>query len=150
VFTALKTNQKYRLSNWPLVLGRKVHHLKIFGATRAPHLLPAYVPDRMALGEICYQTILQGFNASLVKDKKMVFIPYGFQLEYYFVKDTTQIRQVGLNQEFRFETGRYYKHNPKKMVEKHAEQVIVYWPYVHDKFEDEVFTENAHNWDEVL
>jgi hypothetical protein len=24
------------------------------------------------------------------------------------------------------------------------------WPYAHDKFEDEVFTENAQNWDEVV
>jgi hypothetical protein len=24
------------------------------------------------------------------------------------------------------------------------------WPYAHDKFEDEVFTENAQDWDEVI
>jgi hypothetical protein len=24
------------------------------------------------------------------------------------------------------------------------------WPYAHDKFEDEVFTENAQDWDEVV
>jgi hypothetical protein len=68
----------------------------------------------LALGGICYQTILQGFNASLIKDKKMVSIPYGFQLEYYFVKDTTQVKQEGLSHlEYRFLTGRY-RNNDKK------------------------------------
>ena len=33
---------------------------------------------------------------------------------------------------------------------KHASQVSSYWPYTHDKFEDEVFTENAQDWDEVV
>jgi hypothetical protein len=27
--------------------------------------------------------------------------------------------------------------------------VSSYWPYAHDKFEDEVFTKNAQDWDEV-
>jgi hypothetical protein len=29
-------------------------------------------------------------------------------------------------------------------------QVSSCWPYAHDKFEDEVFTENAQDWDEVV
>jgi hypothetical protein len=33
---------------------------------------------------------------------------------------------------------------------KHASQVSSCWPYAHDKFEDEVFTENAQDWDEVV
>jgi hypothetical protein len=58
-----------------------------FGATRVPHLLPLYVPDRLVLGEICYQTIIQGYNATLVKDKKWDFIPYGFHISFCMVKD---------------------------------------------------------------
>jgi hypothetical protein len=33
---------------------------------------------------------------------------------------------------------------------KHASQVSFFWPYSHDKFEDEVFTKNAQYWDEVV
>jgi hypothetical protein len=32
----------------------------------------------------------------------------------------------------------------------HASQVSSCWPYAHDRFEDEVFTENAQDWDEVV
>jgi hypothetical protein len=33
---------------------------------------------------------------------------------------------------------------------KHASQVSSCWPYAHDRFEDEIFTENAQDWDEVV
>jgi hypothetical protein len=73
-------------------------YIRVFGATRAPHLLLVYVPDRLVVGEICYQTILQGYNATLVKDKKRAFIPYGFHIGFYMVKDTAQAKKEGLSQ----------------------------------------------------
>jgi hypothetical protein len=57
-----------------------------------------YVHDRLVVGEICYQTILQGYNATLVKDKKRAFIPYGFHIAFYMVKDTAQAKKEGLSQ----------------------------------------------------
>jgi hypothetical protein len=35
-------------------------------------------------------------------------------------------------------------------VVEHANHVISNWPYAHNDFEDEIFTENALKWDEVL
>jgi hypothetical protein len=52
--------------------------------------------------------------------------------------------------EFWFQTGRFRKHDPKGLVSKHASQVSSCWPYAHDRFEDEIFTENAQDWDEVV
>jgi hypothetical protein len=126
-------------------------YIRVFGATGAPHLLPVHVPDHLILGEICYQTILQGYNASLVKDKKRDFIPYGFHIGFYMVKDTAQVKQEGLSQlEYRFPTGHFRKHDPKGLVLQHASQVSSCWPYAHDSFEDEIFTEGAQDWEEVL
>jgi hypothetical protein len=100
--TAKKMIEK--VGHW--YLDERSTYIRVFGATRAPHLLPAHVPDRLVVGEICYQTILQGYNATLVKDKKRAFIPYGFHIGFYLVKDTAQAKQEGLNQlEFRFQTG---------------------------------------------
>jgi hypothetical protein len=73
-------------------------YIRVFGATGAPHLLPIYVPNQLVLGEICYQTILQGYNATLVKDKKRAFILYGFHIGFYMVKDTAHAKQEGLSQ----------------------------------------------------
>jgi hypothetical protein len=131
-----------KVGHW--YLDERDTYIRVFKATRAPHILPVHVPDRLVVGEICYQTILQGYNATLVKDKKRAFIPYGFHVGFYMVKDTAQAKQEGLSQlEFRFQTTRFRKHDPKGLVLKHASQVSSCWPYAHDKFEDEVFTENS-------
>jgi hypothetical protein len=82
-------SQKYDIQSWPLVFRRNKHlYIIMFGATSAPHLLPVHVPNHIILGNICYKTILQGYNASLVKDKKRDFISYGFHIGIYMVKDT--------------------------------------------------------------
>jgi hypothetical protein len=49
-----------------------------------------------------------------------------------------------------FYTGRYMKHDPKGIVIQHVGHVISHWPYAHDTFEDEIFTENTLDWEEVL
>jgi hypothetical protein len=75
-----------------------------------------------------------------------VFIPYGFHVGFYLVKETTQAKQEGLIQlEFIFQTSRFCKHDPKGLVLKHASQVSSCWSYANGKFEDEVFTENSQD-----
>jgi hypothetical protein len=73
-------------------------YIRVFRGTGAPCLLPVHVPDRLVVGEICYQTILEGYNATLVKYKKHTFIPYGFHVGFYLVKDIAQAKQEGLSQ----------------------------------------------------
>jgi hypothetical protein len=70
---------------------------------------------------------------------------------FYLVKDIAQAKQEGIIElEFRFSTGRFCKHDPKGLVLQHASQVSYYWPYAHDKFEDEIFIECAQDWEEVV
>jgi len=67
-------------------------YIKVFRSIEAPHLLPVYFPVRLVVGEICYQTILPGYNDTLIKDKKREFIPYGFHIGFYMVKNTAQAK----------------------------------------------------------
>jgi hypothetical protein len=86
-----------------------------------------------------------------VKHKKRDFIPYSFHIGYYIVKDTTHAKKEGLRHlEYRFPTCRFRKHGPKYLVPQHAGKVVSYWPYTHDSYEDELFTENAQDWEEVI
>jgi hypothetical protein len=85
-----------KIGHW--YLGEQETYIKVFDATRAPHLLPIYVPERIVLGKICYQTILQGYNETLVKYKKWDFIPYGFHINFCMVKDTMHAKQLRLGQ----------------------------------------------------
>jgi hypothetical protein len=45
--------------------------------------------------------------------------------------------------------GRYMKHDPKGLISKHATQVSLTWPCAHEKWEEELFNEDAHDWKEV-
>jgi hypothetical protein len=58
-------------------------YISVFRATRGLHLLTFHVPYWLVVGEICYQNILQGYNATLVKDNKRAFIPYDFHIVFY-------------------------------------------------------------------
>jgi hypothetical protein len=114
-------------------------NIRVFGAIGAPHLLPSHVLVCLVVGEICYQTILQDYNATLVKDKKRAFIPYNFHIGFYLVKDTAQAKLEGLSQlEFRFPIDRFCKNDPKGLVLQHASQVSLCWSYAHDKFEEKI------------
>jgi hypothetical protein len=96
-------------------------YIRVFDATSAPHLLPVHVSYHLILREICYHTILKGYNDSLVKDKKRYSIPYGFHIGFYMVKDTTKEKQEGLNQlEYQFHTGYFQKHDTKDLYPQHT------------------------------
>jgi hypothetical protein len=104
-----------KIGHW--YLDERETYIRVFVTTEEPHLLPIYVPNWLVLGEICYQTILQGYNATLVKDKKRAFIPYGFHIGFCMVKDTAHAQQHGLGQlEFQFQTNQFRKHDPKGLV----------------------------------
>jgi hypothetical protein len=88
----MKTTKKMisKLGHW--YLEETTTYIKVFAATDAPHLLPVHVSDMLIVGEIYYQTILQGYNVTLVKDKKRAFIPYEFHVGFYMVRCTAQVK----------------------------------------------------------
>jgi hypothetical protein len=80
------------IGNW--YLQEDYTYLRIYGVTAPPHLLPKYVPNRIILGEIAYQTILQVFNASLAKDsRKRTFISFNMYNGHYGLMNSKQARQ---------------------------------------------------------
>lgn len=49
-------------------------YIRIYGATKAPHILPRYVTDHVILLEIAYQTLVHGLRAALVRKKKISMV----------------------------------------------------------------------------
>jgi hypothetical protein len=45
-----------KVGHW--YLDEHTTYIRVFRATEAPHFLPAHIPDRLIVGEICYLTIL--------------------------------------------------------------------------------------------
>jgi hypothetical protein len=92
---------------------------------------------------------MQGFNATLVKDKKRFLSLMDFNRVLCGQRcQSCQARRPSTLR-IRFMTGRYRKHDPKGLVPKHAEQVVLTWPYTHEKWEEELFTKNSQYWKEV-
>jgi hypothetical protein len=60
-----------KVGHW--YLDEHATYIRVFGATGAPHILPAHVPDRLVVGEICYQTILQGLQRHPGQGQEMGF-----------------------------------------------------------------------------
>jgi hypothetical protein len=54
--SAAAKNMISKVGHW--YLDERDTYIRVFGATREPHLLPVYVPDWPVVGEIRYQTIL--------------------------------------------------------------------------------------------
>jgi hypothetical protein len=70
------------ICNW--YLQEDYTYSRIYGVIAPPHLLPKYVPNRLILRKIAYQTILQGFNATLANDAgKRTFISYNMYIGHY-------------------------------------------------------------------
>jgi hypothetical protein len=77
---------------------------------------------------------MQGFNTISIKDKKRIFMPYNFQIGYYFVRDTKNAKHEGqIQMEYIFRTYSLRMHYPKVLVPKHVKKVSISWPYTHEK-----------------
>jgi hypothetical protein len=48
-------------------------YIRVYGATKSPHLLQRFVPDRLVLHDIAYQTVIHGVGQHSTKIRR----PYG-------------------------------------------------------------------------
>ena len=125
----------YKIGDW--YIEKELTYLRIYGATAAPNLLPKFVPDRLVLREIAYETLLFGFNASLVKEKLRLFITYPMHISPYGLNNYFFARiEAQAIDEYRFLDGRFKRDDPKHLVAQHAAQLGILWPYAHDHWEE--------------
>jgi hypothetical protein len=86
---------------------------RIYGVTQAPHTLPTYVPNRLIIQEIGYQTTLHGFNACLIKHQKKLCPTYPLYIGMYGLTNSTWARMEGEKiEEYHFKLERTQMHDP--------------------------------------
>ena len=51
-------------------------YLRMIGSTKAPHCLPHFIPNKLLLQEIAYQTHINGVSTSLIKARKGAWPPF--------------------------------------------------------------------------
>jgi len=65
-------------------------YIRIFRATKAPHVLPRFIPDKLALQEVAYPTLVHGVGAALIRDNKAPWPPMPFYVGSYSFKDSKE------------------------------------------------------------
>jgi hypothetical protein len=77
-----------RIGDWYLM--EHGTYIKIYRATKAPHLLPRFVPDKLVLQEVAYQTMINGVGEMLYRDKKEIWPPLPLWIGSYSFTNTKQ------------------------------------------------------------
>jgi hypothetical protein len=71
-------NQCYSWEDRILVHVENGTYIRVYGATKYPHLFPRFVPDKVVLQEVAYQTLLNGVGGALTRDNKLTYPPMPF------------------------------------------------------------------------
>jgi hypothetical protein len=126
-------------------------YIRIYGVT-APHILPKYVPNKLFLSKIAFQTMIVGFNSFLSKGvKKNLFIPYHFSIGYYTLIKYSQAKAEGnMMLEFIMPQGMKKNHDPLGLVPKHCALVGIQWPYIHQIVHEELRFQNVDSLIDVF
>jgi hypothetical protein len=64
--------------------------VRIFGATRPPHLLPKYVPNKLLAREITYQTVEKGATTYLSEKNKKYWPIFPLHIGSYSLQNKKQ------------------------------------------------------------
>jgi hypothetical protein len=63
----------WRVGDWYLL--EYGTYIKIYGATKAPHMLSKFIPDMLVLEEITYHMVIHRIGTTLNRDKKTIWTP---------------------------------------------------------------------------
>jgi hypothetical protein len=65
---------------WPMGLWDQRYLRSIFGATKEPHLLPKFIPEKLSLEEVVNHTFMHMVGALHTYDKKVIQPPFPFHI----------------------------------------------------------------------
>jgi hypothetical protein len=89
-------------------------YIRIYGANKAPHLLPRFILYMVVLQEIMYQIVIHKVGASLYRDKKSIWPPLPFWVESYPFGGIKQAQvEVDTLLSFLFREEILRRHDPK-------------------------------------
>ena len=109
-------------------------YLRMIGSTKAPHWLPHFIPDRLLMQEIEYQTFINGVFASLLKEKKGAWPPFPLSTKMCKINIVKQAKdEVNMLYSFRFREMNFWRHDLEGLLKEHMEQINFIWPHPHEQ-----------------
>jgi hypothetical protein len=71
-----------RIKDWYLM--DHGNYIRVYDAMKSPHLLPQFIPDKIVLQKVAYQTIIHGVRGMLYMFKKVICPHYLYTLTTSF------------------------------------------------------------------
>jgi hypothetical protein len=138
-----------RIRDWYLM--ENDTYIRIYGAMKPPHLLPRFVPDKLVLQEVAYQTIIHGVRGMLYRSKKAIWPPLPLYIDNYFFENTKQAQtKVDILLSYHFGEERFRRHDPKNIVKENFNSMRLPYEYTTEFWEEEEVHQNARTYDEVI
>jgi hypothetical protein len=125
-------------------------YLRIYKATKAPHFLPRFIPDKLVLQEISYQTMIHGVGATLYRDKKAIWPPFPLWVRCIPLNMLKIPGQSGHTDILPLQRRNIQRHDPLNVVKKHCLSHKHRWEYTTDNWEEEEIHCCARTYHEVI
>jgi hypothetical protein len=125
-------------------------YIRVYRATKYPHLLPWFVPNKLVLQEVAYQIVIHGVGGMLYRGKKEIWPPLPLYVGLYSFSNTKQEQEeVNTLLSFHFGEERFRRHDPKGVIKDHFNKVGFPWEYTTDIWEEEEIHRNVRTYNEV-
>jgi hypothetical protein len=99
-------------------------YIWIYRGTRAPHLLPKYVPDKLLSREVAYQTVEKGATTYLSEKNKRYWPIFPIQIGSYSLKTRSKLKRKQKHSRSCASISEEPKsHDPRNVVYEHMKAV---------------------------
>jgi hypothetical protein len=136
-----------RIEDWYLVDNGT--YIKVYDATKSPCLLPQFVPYKIVLQEVAYQTVIHGVGGMLYRGKKEIWPRIPLYISVYSFSNTKKEEgEVNILFSYHFGEERSRRHDPKGVIKEHFNKVEFPWEYTTEVWEEEEVHHSARNYND--
>ena len=105
-------------------------YIRIYNAMKPPHLLPRFVPDKLFLQEVAYQTIIHGVGGMLYRLKKGIWPTLPLYIGNYFFVSTKQAQEeVDIFLSYHFGEEIFRRHDPNNIIKENFHNMRLPYEY---------------------
>jgi hypothetical protein len=117
-----------RIGDWYLM--EHDTYIRIYGAMKPPHLPPRFVPHKLVLQEVTYQTIIHGVRGMLYRSNKAIRPPLPLYISNYFFENTKKSQvEVDILLSYHFGEENFKRHDPNNIVKEHFHRMRLPYEY---------------------
>jgi hypothetical protein len=137
-----------RIRDWYLM--EHDTYIRMYGVMKPPHLFLQFVPAKLVLQEVAYQTIIHGVGGMLYIFKKTIWLPLFLYINNYLFENTKQAQtEVDILLSYHFGEERFRRHDPINIVREHFNSIMRPYEYTTEIWEEEVH-QNDRTYEEVI